>query len=528
MNHNTEREMQYIPIGQLHPHPDNPRVIMREDVVDSIAAQLADAGAFDPAHALMVRPVADGYQIIQGHHRRLAAEKAGIETLPCWVREMSDEDAYMQLALGNAQGELSPLEIGIHALKAVEPAGPGRGIEGGIREYARRIGKAQPNVTSYRQAAQVLDSVKNDITLYHFLDKASHLAAIHDADKSLWPLLVNTMIQRGWSVQDTEHWVNLVLQFDIPSKWQGVFLPYEKVIEHFLATLEFSPQTVGQLIKGVEATIAVIDSYDIDREQHTNAFIGWLSNNIGADSWDIRKIAKYRRELEQQLEQAAITIRQSWNQGNWRDAVEHINDSSIALIITDPPYGVGYQSDYRLDRQQPRKHDPIANDNERAAEELEAAMKAFYPKMVDNAHVFVFTSWHTEHNTRQALQAAGFDIRGSLIWVKNNTGMGDVKTTFAPQHERIIHAVKGSPLLWERQSDVLMFDRENSALHPTQKPTALLCRLIEITTVEGEIVADPFGGVASTLVAAKSLNRAFWGCEVETEYYQHGLQRLAA
>ena len=40
--------------------------------------------------------------------------------MPCWVREMSDEDAYMALALNNAQGELSELEVGLHALGAVE------------------------------------------------------------------------------------------------------------------------------------------------------------------------------------------------------------------------------------------------------------------------------------------------------------------------------------------------------------------------------------------------------------------------
>jgi ParB/RepB/Spo0J family partition protein len=67
----------------------------------------------DEVHALIVRPLEDKhYQIISGHHRALAAEKAGLTTVPCWVREMSDEDAYMALALNNMQGELHPLEVG--------------------------------------------------------------------------------------------------------------------------------------------------------------------------------------------------------------------------------------------------------------------------------------------------------------------------------------------------------------------------------------------------------------------------------
>jgi len=117
-------------------------------------------------------------------------------------------------------------------------------------------------------------------------------------------------------------------------------------------------------------------------------------------------------------------------------------------------------------------------------------------------------------------------VRGSLVWVKNNTGMGDPKTTFAPKHERIVHAVKGSPILFEREADVLVYDRVNTDRHPTEKPVDLLARLIEITTVEGQRVADPFGGVGSTCEAAAGLKRHYWGCEINEEYWGHGCKRL--
>ena len=53
-----------------------------------------------------------------------------------------------------------------------------------------------------------------------------------------------------------------------------------------------------------------------------------------------------------------------------------------------------------------------------------------------------------------------------------------------------------------------------------------LNRLIQVTTGEGELVADPFGGVASTAVAAKGLGRRFWSCEIDPEYHRLGLARL--
>ena len=104
--------------------------------------------------------------------------------------------------------------------------------------------------------------------------------------------------------------------------------------------------------------------------------------------------------------------------------------------------------------------------------------------------------------------------------------MGDPNTTFAPKHERILFAVKGSPTLFERLPDVLEAPRPDSSRHPTEKPEDLLRRLIETVTVSGDLIADPFGGVASTLAAAKASGRAAWGAEINAEYHAAGAQRL--
>lgn len=72
------------------------------------------------AHAILVRPLAGGYQIISGHNRTTAARRAGLKRIPAWVREMTDEEAFMQLLLSNTQSELSPFERGVHALAATE------------------------------------------------------------------------------------------------------------------------------------------------------------------------------------------------------------------------------------------------------------------------------------------------------------------------------------------------------------------------------------------------------------------------
>jgi ParB-like chromosome segregation protein Spo0J len=68
----------------------------------------------------LVRPLGDAFQIVAGHHRKAAAGLAGLVTVPCWVREMDDEEAFMALVLANSQSELLPLERGMHALRATE------------------------------------------------------------------------------------------------------------------------------------------------------------------------------------------------------------------------------------------------------------------------------------------------------------------------------------------------------------------------------------------------------------------------
>src|SRR5213083_2472953 len=92
----------------LHPHPNNPRIAPREGVIDAIVANLGDE--YPQKHALHVRPHGDGYQVLAGHQRCEAAKRKGLQKVWCWVEEMDDDEARMQLVLSNSQGELSPLE----------------------------------------------------------------------------------------------------------------------------------------------------------------------------------------------------------------------------------------------------------------------------------------------------------------------------------------------------------------------------------------------------------------------------------
>jgi phage N-6-adenine-methyltransferase len=197
-----------IPVAQLRPHPKNPRVALRQDVVDAIAVDLAERGHMEARHALTVRRVDDGYEIISGHHRHASAEAAGLEEVPCWLVEMDDDQAYMALATSNNQGEISPLEIGLHALhrgKGDKWSGP-KG-----KKYAELVGRHEKEISHAKSAAQVYESVAEEIKVTYVTlraegnDKWRHLAAVKQIkDKTQWGQAVGRAFDETLTVEQCQ------------------------------------------------------------------------------------------------------------------------------------------------------------------------------------------------------------------------------------------------------------------------------------------------------------------------------------
>src|SRR6516165_11574663 len=141
-------QLRKIELHLLESHPQNPRRVERPDVVAAIANQIKASGEFDFSHAILVRPMNGRFQIVSGHHRVAAAKQAGLEQVPAWVRDLSDEEALMQLVLSNEQGQLYPLERGLHALTAT-----GNGMT--LKDYAAQIGQEYKAVAVWKEAADV-------------------------------------------------------------------------------------------------------------------------------------------------------------------------------------------------------------------------------------------------------------------------------------------------------------------------------------------------------------------------------------
>ena len=206
--------------------------------------------------------------------------------------------------------------------------------------------------------------------------------------------------------------------------------------------------------------------------------------------------------------------------GDCLEVMKDIKDKSIDLIVTDPPYLIDYQSNYRKN-----KYKKIKNDI-KAEELISNYFKECYRILKDNTAMYSFCSWHNIDFFKREFEKY-FKLKNIIVWNKNNTSMGDLKGSYAPKYEFILFGHKGRKLInGFRYPDVLEAKRTGNKLHPTQKPIDLLEIFIKASSDVGDIVFDGFMGSNSTGIASIKNNRKFIGIELDIDYYNIAKQRI--
>ena len=215
--------------------------------------------------------------------------------------------------------------------------------------------------------------------------------------------------------------------------------------------------------------------------------------------------------------------------GDALEIIPTLQDNSIDLLLTDPPYGMKWLSNHRIVKNINRL---MQYDDENVFEMLDDLFRIVKPKLKSDAHIYIFNSWKTYHKLRPVIDKY-YTVKNVLVWDKVNWTGGDIYNNYADRYELIIFAVngKGRKLNWiRRPSNILSYVRPSNdpsrAYHPAEKPVGLLMKLIEYSTVEGEVVLDPFCGSGSTLIAAEKLKRQWIGVEIDREWYENALERL--
>jgi len=235
-------------------------------------------------------------------------------------------------------------------------------------------------------------------------------------------------------------------------------------------------------------------------------------------------------------------------------AMNRLPEKSVDLIFADPPYNLQLGGD--LTRPDNSKVDPVNDHWDQFAsfaaydkftrEWLEAARRV----LKDDGAIWVIGSYHNIFRVGTALQDLGFWVLNDVIWRKSNPMPNFKGTRFTNAHETLIWATRSSSQkkytfnydamkalnegIQMRSDWVIPLctggerikDDTGSKAHPTQKPEALLHRVILATTNPGDVVLDPFFGTGTSGAVAKKLGRNYIGIEREADYIKVARERL--
>lgn len=194
---------------------------------------------------------------------------------------------------------------------------------------------------------------------------------------------------------------------------------------------------------------------------------------------------------------------------------EHREWLQADVLVTDPPYGMAYESNFNRRKGEPRR----AKGKVSVAGDEDSSLRDTVLAAWDDRPALVFGRWNCPRPEK---------TRVRLIWDRGYHGMGDLALPWGPTDEEIY--VLGSGWVGKRTASILRIPALTSGdsdrpKHPTPKPVPLMERLIE-KCPQG-IIADPFSGSGATLVAAKNLGRKAVGVELEERYCEIIAQRCA-
>src|SRR5579885_1074646 len=231
-------------------------------------------------------------------------------------------------------------------------------------------------------------------------------------------------------------------------------------------------------------------------------------------------------------------------------------EASVDLVFADPPYNLQLASD--LKRPDDSKVDAVDDDWDKFAsfaaydDFTRTWLRACKRVMKPAATIWVIGSYHNIFRVGSIMQDLGFWILNDVIWRKSNPMPNFRGRRFTNAHETLIWAsrdaqAKGYTFNYETlkagnediqvrsdwtlplcTGDERLKGRDGKKLHPTQKPEALLTRVVLSSSRVDDLVLDPFCGTGTTGAVAKHLGRRFIGIEREAKYARAAEKRIAA
>ena len=208
------------------------------------------------------------------------------------------------------------------------------------------------------------------------------------------------------------------------------------------------------------------------------------------------------------------------------NVLKDVEDNSIDLVVTDPPYEVitgGRNGGVK------GKPSGILTENKQLMKSIPKAdlwLSECFRVMKDGTHIYIMTNTLNLTNYLNIINDVGFKLHNLLVWNKNNT---TPNRWYMKNCEYVIFARKGFAKSINNPSSQTVHNFDNiigNKQHPTEKPVELMKLYVENSSQVGDTVLDPFMGIGSTGVACKELGRNFIGVELDEQYFDIATKRI--
>ena len=188
-------DMAEIPIGEIVPNPTQPRTSFDEEALGELADSIRQLGVIQP---ITVKRGSDGkYVIISGERRWRAARRAGLRTLPAYVREADDENLHAMALVENIQRQdLNAIEIALGMQRLIEECHLTQDA------LSEKVGKKRSTVSNYMRLLKLPNEVQ--FALKEGLISMGHAKAIAGAPDELQVRLLKRCVRKGLSVRQLE------------------------------------------------------------------------------------------------------------------------------------------------------------------------------------------------------------------------------------------------------------------------------------------------------------------------------------
>ncbi len=240
-------------------------------------------------------------------------------------------------------------------------------------------------------------------------------------------------------------------------------------------------------------------------------------------------------------------------QGDCCELLENLPEKTVDMVFADPPYNLQLNQD--LWRPNLTKVDAVDDawdkfEDWQAYDRFsESWLSACRRVLKDTGTIWVIGTYHNIYRIGSIMQELGFWFLNDIVWIKNNPMPNFRGVRFTNAHETLIwackkkgarytfnhHAMKSINDDLQMRSDWFLpictgaerIKVNGKKAHSTQKPLALLYRILHASTKPGDIVLDPFFGTGTTGVCAQKLHRHWIGIEKESDYIEIARKRLA-